>query len=145
MLAHALRRVGVGAVALAGAVERHAVGDELREVLVGREDERAPAGGVGAGGEGADEIVGLEAGDAQERDAHGLRELLGHGDGGGDVLGHLLALGFVGGVALVAEGGRGVHGEGDMGDALPRDHLGDGCGEEEDGGGVDAAGGHARA
>ena len=55
-------------------------------------------------GERADDVVGLIALDLVDGDLIGLEDALDVGDGGKDALGRLLAVGFVGLVALVAEG-----------------------------------------
>jgi hypothetical protein len=64
------------------------------------------------------------------------------GEGGGDVLGHFLALGFVVGEEVVARGGGGgVENDGEMGGGLVGEDVQEGVGEAEEGGGVDAIAG----
>ena len=50
-------------------IERGAVGDELRQVLVGRHQPGVKAGRLRPGGDGADDVVGLRAGVGDLRDA----------------------------------------------------------------------------
>ena len=89
--------------------------DELSEVLVGRHHVDGESLRGGAGGEGADDVVGLVAGHLHQRYAVCVHNLLYHRYGGADVLGHLLSLGLVSGVGLVAEGGPGrVEADGDV-------------------------------
>ena len=131
---------------LADAVEEGLRVDELGDVLVARHEVglhavRRP----GRRRVGAHEVVGLEAVGADDRDAHGRGELLRHRDGGRQVLGHLLALGLVGGVGLVAEGRRSrILDENDMRGRARLQNLHDGADEARQRGGVDARRGHAR-
>ena len=80
-------------------VDLHAVADELHEVLVAGDQHDLPAECFGLSGEGADHIVGLEAGDLEDGDsvrAHDgaqvvelVDQLLGHALAGRLVVGEL--------------------------------------------------------
>ena len=126
---------------LAGAVDADALAGELAQILVGGGDDNLEARLGAALGEGAQDVVGLVAIEAEGLDAPGFGKFLGLADGGGDVLGHLLALGFVGGIEGVAEGGGGaLHRDGQVGGLEGPQDLVEGGGEERERGGVDAGG-----
>jgi hypothetical protein len=96
-------------------VDADVLADELAEVLVGRDHIGVEALVLGALGEGADDVVSLEAVFDQQRNAHGLAEALHRRDGGGEVFGHGLALGLVVGEPLMAwRGCRGIEGDGEV-------------------------------
>ena len=83
---------------------------ELRGVLVRRREVHVKPLARRAHGERAHHVVRLEALLAQHGDAERLGELERIRNGGGEVLGHLLALRLVGRVGLVAErGAAGIH------------------------------------
>ena len=103
------------------------------------------AGGLGLRGEGADDVVGLVAVEFEDRDVEGLAEALEVGQGGGEVLGHLVALGLVFGKELVARGrGGGVEGDREVGGLLLLEDGQEGVGEAEEGGGIDPLRGEDR-
>lgn len=131
----------VGALA-AGFVDFDVVGDELAEVFVWSDHEGLHLEGVGFFGEDADDVVGFEAVLGEDGDAHGVEEALDLGDGGGDVLGHFLALSFVVGEEVVARGGGGgVEDDGEVGGGLVGEDVEESVGEAVEGGGVDAVAG----
>jgi hypothetical protein len=78
---------------------------ELEHVLVAADDVDFHAGGLGAARQGADDVVGLEAGHLDDGDAEELEQLLDERHLQNEVLGHRLARDFVLGEPLAAEGG----------------------------------------
>ena len=113
----------------------------MGEVLVGSDHVGLEAVGFGAFDEGADEVVGLEAVDFQDGDGEGAAECLHVGDGGGELFGHFVALGFVGGVFDVARGGCGsIEGDAEVGGVFLFQDGEEGVDEAVEGGGVDAFG-----
>ncbi len=94
----------------ARAVELHARAHELRGILVGRGDiDVKPLRGA-FHGKRADYVIRLKSIGAHDGYAQRLGKLEGVGNGGGEVLGHLFALGLVGCVGLVAESrDAGIH------------------------------------
>ena len=126
----------------AGFVDEGAVGDQLCEVLVGGDHVGEEALGFGEAGDGSDDVVGFPSGVGEEGNAKGFGEAFDLGDGGDDVFGDFVALGFVGGIDPVALGRlRGVHGNGEVGGLLLFEEVDEGGGEAVEGGGVDAGGG----
>ena len=118
-------------------VLQHAVGHELSVVLVGRHHVGEVALGLGHAAERADDVVGLVAVDFYHRDAVGREYLLDVRDGGGDVLGLLLALRLVLGVGLMAESAAlGVEAGGNVAGVLLFQNLLQRVAESEDGRGV---------
>ena len=94
--------------------------DELGEVLVGSDHERFDvAACLGLGGEGADDVVGLETVEFEDGDVEGLAEAFEVGEGGGEILGHGVALGLVFRIeGMSGGGGGGVEGDGQVGGLL---------------------------
>ena len=72
--AHELLHLGgvVPGVVLGGVEHGDVLVDELEHVLVAGDDDYVEALRLGAAGDGADDVVGLEAGVAQDGDAHGV-------------------------------------------------------------------------
>ena len=86
--------------------------DELREVLVGRGDQRIQAFFLGLGGKGSDYVVGLHTADPQQRHAHCLDHVHHRLDLLAQVFGHHVAIGLVFRVNLVTESRSGrIHDE----------------------------------
>ena len=78
--------------------------DELRHVLVARGDQHGLAGARGAAGQGADDIVGLHALDAQHRHALRAQDRQQRLDLRAQVIRHRLPVRLVLGEQIVAEG-----------------------------------------
>jgi hypothetical protein len=78
--------------------------DDLEEVLVGRDDDRADVPGRRARGQGRQDVVGFVLRVFGRGDAEGPEDVLEDGHLDGQVLGHRLALGFVIDEGLVADG-----------------------------------------
>jgi len=113
--------------------------DELAEVLVGRDHVGGEFLPGGLAREGADDVVGFVAIEFEDGQVEGADESLDVGDGGAEVLGHFLALGFVGGKFLVSRGGHGgVEDNGEMGGRLLGEEFEEGVGEAVNRGGVAA-------
>ena len=96
----------------AGAVERRVVHrvderdvtvDELREILVARRDDRRRAGGRRSPSQRADDVVGLDAFDAQQRNAHRFDRFEQRLDLRAQLVGHRRPVRLVLGVEVVAE------------------------------------------
>ena len=102
---HHLARVDPGEVGDATLrVEHHdVVADQLERVAVARGDEHLVAVGLGLRGEGGDQVVGLEALDAEVRDVERPQDLLDEVDLAAEVVRGRRAVRLVLGVALVAE------------------------------------------
>ena len=107
------RRGVVPGVVLGGVEHRDPVGDELEHVLVARDDDDVEALLLGAAGDGADDVVGLEAGVLEDGDAHGFEDAADVGNLVEEVGRRLGAVGFVlgelgdalGGFAALEDGG----------------------------------------
>ena len=84
--------------------DRGAVADELEGVAVARADQHLEVVGHRLGGQGADDVVGLEADLLDERHPEGVEHLLDQGDLALELVGRLGAVGLVVGVLLGAEG-----------------------------------------
>ena len=84
-----------------------AVVDELQRVAVAGDDEHLEALRLGLGGEGADEVVGLVAGQLDVGDPQRVEDLLDEGHLPLELLGRRRPLGLVLGVLLGAEGRAG--------------------------------------
>ena len=116
-----------------------AVGDELPVILVGRHHIDVELLLRSLRGDGADHVVGLVARDLEQGDVPGLDEAADVGYGCVDVLRRLLALGFVFGKGLVAEGGPGgVESDGGVGGRESSEGIVKRVDEAEDGRGVHA-------
>ena len=127
------------AAAAAGTEQADVRRHELSGVLVRRGEEHVEPLGRRAHGERAHHVVGLEPLLPQHGKAERLRELERVRDGGGEVFGHLLALGFVGRVRLVAERGAvGVHRQHGVRGGEVLEDGGHAVREPEQRGGVDA-------
>ena len=126
-------------IALATGLPHESCGaDELGEVLVGSDHVGLEAVGLGSFRQSADEVIGLEAVFFENGDLKGAAEAFDVRDGGGEFLGHVLALGFVFWEFLVAGGwGRGVEGDADMGRLLVFENGQEGVGETVERGGID--------
>ena len=85
-------------------VELHAGAHELGCILVGRGHIDVEAGFGTLDRKRTHHIVGLEAVHAHDGDTKGLGQFEGVGNRGGEIFGHLLALGLIGFVGLVTEG-----------------------------------------
>ena len=83
--------------------ERDVAVDELSEILVTGRDDRRGAGGRRLSRERADDVVGLDALDAQQRDSHGLDGLEQRRDLCAQLVGHRRPVGLVLGVQVRAE------------------------------------------
>ena len=101
-----LRHVLGGGLAHAGGHQLHLGmgGDELETVLIAGDDDAVPAGCLAAAADGADEIVGLVAGEIVLGNVHGGEHLLQIRQLHGQLLRHPLALGLVAFIRLMAEG-----------------------------------------
>ncbi len=84
--------------------ERDVTVDELREILVARRDDRRRAGRRCGPGQCADDVVGLDAFDAQQRNAHRFDRFEQRRHLRAQLVGHRWPVGLVLGVQLVAEG-----------------------------------------
>ena len=114
---------------------------ELGEILVRRDHVGFESRGLGAFHKGANEVVRLEAVDLEDGDVEGAAEGFHVGDGGGEFLGHGIALGFVGGVADVSRGGSGgIKRDANVGGLLLFEDGEEGVDEAVERGGVDALG-----
>ena len=115
------------------------LGDGLEGVTVPRADEDLHARLLGAGGQGGQDVVGLDVLLGQGAHAHGGQEVLDEGDLADEGLGGRVAVGLVEGVVLGAEGASGqVEGHGHVRGALAVDQ-----GQEHGGEAVDGVGGLA--
>ncbi len=128
----------VFAAAAPGFPHRAGLGDQLSEILVGGDHEGFEVTpGVGLPGEGADDVVGLVAVQFEDRDVERFTEALEVGEGGGQFLRHVLAVGLVLGKELVAGSGRGgVEGHREVGGLLFFENGQEGVGKPEEGRGV---------
>ena len=81
-----------------------AAAHQLHQVLVAGDDGDAPARLARLAGIGGDDVVGLEVLHLDAGDVEGARRLAGQRDLRAQILGHLLAVGLVGVVKVVAEG-----------------------------------------
>jgi hypothetical protein len=77
--------------------------DQLHQVLVGRDDRHPPPGLARLAGQRGDDVVGLEALQFLAGDVEGPRRLAGQRDLRAQILGHLVAVGLVEVVKVVAE------------------------------------------
>ena len=103
----------VGDAAGHGVGERDARAHQLGEVLVAGGNGDRDAVGLGLQGQGADDVVALDAGDPQDRETQGLDDLHHRFDLGAQLVGHGRAVGLVLGVHFVPEGrAGGVHHDG---------------------------------
>ena len=102
-----LRYILGGGLAHTGGHQLHlgVGGNELEAVLVAGDDDAVPAGCLAAAADGADEIVGLVAGEVVLGNVHGGEHLLQIRQLHGQLLRHPLALGLVAFIRLMAEGG----------------------------------------
>ena len=89
---------------MTGAVDEHVLADELSVVFVGREHIGGYALGTCLGGQGANDIVGLETVDLQHRNVHGVQDVFDDGHRGAYVFGRGLALRLILWEGLVAKG-----------------------------------------
>jgi hypothetical protein len=94
----------VGLALHAGAQDLHAAPHELHQVLVGGDDRDPPARVARAAGQRRDDVVGLEPLLFEAGDVEGARRVAGERDLRAQVLGHLVAVGLVEVVEVVAEG-----------------------------------------
>ena len=99
------RHILCGGLAHAGGHQLHlgVVGDKLETVLVAGDHDAVPAIGLAFAADGADEVVGLIAGQLVLGDAHSRQHLLQRQQLHGQLLRHPLALGLVGRIRLMAE------------------------------------------
>ena len=119
-----------------GVDEFHRPVHELRQILVAGGDERVQAGGGRLGGERTDDVVGLDALDLQQRQAHGAHDGVQRLDLAGELVRHRRAVRLVVGEQVVAEGlAAGIEHHGDAGGivfgqqlAQHIDHAVDGAG-----------------
>ncbi len=106
--------------------QRHLVGDELGEVLVAGGDQHAEPLLLRRGTERADDVVGLDARDAQQRQSHRLDGVENRPHLGAQVVRHRGSCCLVLRIEVVAEGlARGVEHDGDMGWLLLAQQLED--------------------
>ena len=102
------RTLGVGAAAHVEHGDVALVVHELEQVAVAGENPHPPAASRRPGGQGAEHVVGLVARRHAEGQIHGSgQDLLQGGQVGEEVLGRLVAVGLVGRIRLVTEGGFG--------------------------------------
>ena len=88
---------------------------ELHEVLVTGDEHDLGASGLCLASQGPEDVISLEPGDLEDRDAVGAHHLAHVVELADEVLGHLLAGGLVLGELLVTEGRAGrVEGDGDL-------------------------------
>ncbi len=87
-----------------GVDQRDALIDQLRHVLVAGRDQHLLAARGGSGRQRADHVVGLDSGDAQQRQTHAGHRLQERLDLGAQVIGHRRTVGLVLGVQVIAEG-----------------------------------------
>ncbi len=92
----------VPSVVLGGVEHGDAAVDQLQHVFIARDDDDIVAGFNSAAGEGADNVVGFEAGELEDGDAHSLDEAADPGDLLGEIARHFSAIGFVFGKSLFA-------------------------------------------
>src|SRR6185312_5552000 len=98
-------------------------GDELEGVAVAGDHQHVPSGSLALGGEGGDDVVGLEAVHRDGGDAHGLHDLDDEVDLAVELLGRLVAPALVFRVLKRAEGGRvQIEGHHNVGGLLLADH-----------------------
>ena len=95
-------------LALAEVEHTNAVGDELAAILVAGADERVDPALVGGDGEGGEDVVGLVARVAEDRDAQPRERLLDERDLEDEVFGHRRAVRLVIRVQVAAEGRLGA-------------------------------------
>ena len=121
------------------------LGDKLSEVLVGGDhDDLVKALAFGPVGGGADDIVGLVALAGDDGDVEGGDDAADIGQPHLNGFGHGLAVGFVFGIHLVAEGGLlQVESHGSVCGLQLLEEVVERGGEAEHSGGVDALGVHA--
>ena len=113
---------------------RHALADELHEVLVGGDDDDARALGAGEAAVAGDEVVGLVAVELDGGQGEGVRRLADEAELGLQLVGRLGAVGLVGGIDLVAEvAAGGVEDDGDILGLEVRQQLDEHVGEAVDG------------
>ncbi len=116
-------------------------GDQLQHVFVGRHDDHVVALGLGLLGERADDVVGLVAGQLDDRDPIGRQGLADLGKLRGEIVRHRHAVGLVLGVRLVPQGPlRPVPRGGQKVGAVLPDHLAEHRDETVDGVGRPAGG-----
>ena len=119
LLAEGLGRLAVERLAHVGRAEHgDAVGEQLAEVFVRREDDGVDALVLGAARERPDHVVGLDALDLQDGDVEALHQPLDERDVGLDLGRHGRPVAFVVVVELVAEGGLAAELVEDHGDVL---------------------------
>ncbi len=98
------RGIGIGTAAGHGVDQDHPRAHQLGEVLVaGGDGHLQPVGGAGQG-QGADHVVGLHPGHAQDVDAQRVHDVAHRLHLRAQVVGHRRAVGLVLGVQVVAEG-----------------------------------------
>jgi hypothetical protein len=100
--------------AAAGQEDLHARRDQLQEVLVPGDDDRLQALLSGLPGQGAQKVIGLQAGNLHDGDAEGLDNLTDAVHLDAHLVGHAVPVGLVVGVNLVAAGVARVKADGDV-------------------------------
>ncbi len=114
--------------------ERDSVVDQLRQILVVGDDEDVAAPACGGGGEGGEDVVGLDTADAQKRPTQSFDQLERRGDLADEILGHGLTLRLIVGEGLVAEGWpSGVEDDGEAGVGMVPSQAFEDTHESEDG------------
>ena len=128
------REAGHLADAALGVEHGDVVVDQLQRVAVAGADQHVHAGGGGLGGDGGDDVVGLEPLDHHRRDAQRVEDLADQRDLAAEVVGGLAAAGLVAGVGLAAERlARHVEGDGHVRGFLVAHQVDQHRGEPEDG------------
>ena len=136
---------GGGVLAVAGTEEVDVRGNELGGILVRRGAIHFESSGGGLDGQRAHDVVRLVAVLPNDGDVERFRQFEGVRDRGGQILGHLLAVGLVGRIGLVAERGAArIHRQHGVRGCVILKNGNDAVHESDEGGGVDAGGGHAR-
>ena len=127
------------------AVLQHARRHELAIVFVGRHHIGEIAAGLGHTAESAYDVVGLKARHLNHGDAVGPQNFFYIRNRRRDILGLLLALGFILGIGFMAEGvALGVEAHGDVARILLLEDFVERVAESEDGRGVETGRGVAR-
>lgn len=85
---------------LAGVEDRHVLADQLQRIAVAGDHQHAVALVFGLGGQGGDQVVGLEARLGEHRDAQGGQDLLGDVDLAVELVGRRRPIGLVLRIAL---------------------------------------------
>ena len=118
---------------MSGAEHKDVVGHKLAIVLVGRKHVGGYASLAGFGGEGANDVVGLESVDLKHGYVHGAYYLLDDRHRGTNVLRGFLSLRLVGRESLVAERLAVVESHADVGGLLFGENLVKGIDEAHNG------------